>query len=78
METGKEKLETMLLLFILARNPACGTLLISYIVCRLNNSYNKQKKNVWRIMLHASSDLGPQRTLISFLVASVFPAVWQL
>lgn len=29
METGQEKLATMLLLFILARKPACGTLLKS-------------------------------------------------
>lgn len=33
METGKEKLETMLLLFILARKPACGTLLKSLALC---------------------------------------------
>lgn len=33
METGKEKLETMLLLFTLARKPACGTLLKSLTLC---------------------------------------------
>lgn len=79
MEMSKEKLETVLLLFILARKPVCGALLKSLTLCAgWTIPIIKKKKNVWRIVLHASSDLGPQRTLISFLVASVFPAVWQL